>query len=154
MAQKNIQNNGTKRESMVFYRSFFEAIHDLPTDEKVVCYDTILNYGLNGIQPDLESASITEKMTFLFVKDQIDANNRRYENGKKGGAPKGNTNASKFVPPTLEEVAEYIKENDYTVDAEEFHAYYESNGWMHEDGSKVVNWKALIDYHHSENTKQ
>lgn len=36
-------------------------------------------------------------MAFNFIKPQIDRNNRRYENGKKGGAPKGNTNAGKPV---------------------------------------------------------
>ena len=35
----------------------------------------------------------------------------------------------KFVKPTLEEVADYIRENGFTFDAVHFWNFYESNGW-------------------------
>ena len=35
----------------------------------------------------------------------------------------------KFVKPTLEEVAAYMREKGYSVDAEEFWNFYESKGW-------------------------
>lgn len=55
------------------------------------------------------------------------------------------TNVSKkkqgFVKPTIDEVAAYIIEKGYHFDAERFHAYYESNGWM-VGRNKMKDWKA------------
>ena len=54
-------------------------------------------------------------------------------------------NASKkktgFVKPTIEEVASHIAVKGYHFDAERFHAYYESNGWM-VGKNKMKDWKA------------
>ena len=44
-----------------------------------------MEYGLDEKEP--ETAGI-EKAIFLLVKPQIDANNKRYQNGTKGGRPK------------------------------------------------------------------
>ena len=35
----------------------------------------------------------------------------------------------KFVKPTIDEVAAYVREKDYTFDPVAFWNYYESNGW-------------------------
>jgi hypothetical protein len=47
----------------------------------------------------------------------------------------------RFAPPTQEEVAEFIKEKNYHFTAEEFIAYYGSQGWLKANGRKVTNWK-------------
>jgi len=54
--------------------------------------------------------------------------------------PKNKTKKS-FVPPTIEEVRDYVKENDFIFDADEFFAYYASQGWRKANGQKVVSWK-------------
>lgn len=46
-----------------------------------------------------------------------------------------------FQKPTIEEVNAYIIEKGYHFDAERFHAYYESNGWM-VGRNKMKDWKA------------
>lgn len=46
-----------------------------------------------------------------------------------------------FVPPTIEEVAEYIKEKGYHFSAESFWCFYESKGWM-VGKNKMKIWKA------------
>ena len=80
------------RDSIVFYRSFYEAVKELPPEEQAVVYNAICSYALDGVEPELSGVA---KAVFLLVKPQIDANNARYENSVKGGAPKGNTNAKK-----------------------------------------------------------
>lgn len=47
----------------------------------------------------------------------------------------------KFVPPTIEDVAAYIKEKGYHFSAEAFVAFYESKGWM-VGKNKMQKWKA------------
>ena len=73
-------------ESMVFYRSFYEAMRELPQDVEIEVFHAVCEYGLNGNE-DIELSPIA-KCVFTLIKPQIDANNRRKEigreNGKKG----------------------------------------------------------------------
>lgn len=50
---------------------------------------------------------------------------------------------SSFIPPTVEQVREYICEKGYSVDAERFVDYYTSNGWM-VGKNKMKDWKAAV----------
>ena len=68
------------------------------------------------------------------------------EESLKSKAPKGGVvagSASRFRPPTLEEVKSYLLEKGIEIDAERFVAYYESNGWM-VGRNKMKNWKSAI----------
>ena len=49
----------------------------------------------------------------------------------------------KFVKPKIDEVKEYIKEKGWSVDAERWYAYYESNGWK-VGRNAMKDWKAAI----------
>lgn len=85
------------RDSFVFYRSFMEALGELDIQTKAVCYEAIMQYALNGIEIELSGVP---KAIFLLIKPQIDANNQRFENGRKGGRPKKekpNENQSKTI---------------------------------------------------------
>lgn len=70
-----------KRDSFVFYRSFFEAIEKLKKNDKLTIYSHICRYALDGDAEELEGAP---GALFDLIKPQIDANFRRFENGKKG----------------------------------------------------------------------
>ena len=79
-----------ERESFVFYRSFYEGIKELPRDIQGEVLTAIMEYGLNGATTENQKP-ITKAM-FALIKPQLDANNQRFENGKKGGRPKANCN--------------------------------------------------------------
>lgn len=49
-----------------------------------------------------------------------------------------------FIKPTLEEINNYILENNYIIVGEEFYDYYESNGWL-VGKNKMKNWKATVN---------
>lgn len=72
------------RDSLVFYRSFAEAAKYLPDEERLQFFDSLVAYALDGVEPELVGSAAG---MFLLVRPQIDANNRKYENGKKGGRP-------------------------------------------------------------------
>lgn len=55
---------------------------------------------------------------------------------KRGGT-------KKFVPPTLQEVDDYVCLKNYQIDPERFISYYESNGWM-VGRNKMKDWKAAV----------
>lgn len=74
---------GMKREGFVFYRSFYDAICQLKRPgERWAAVDAIIRYALDGESENLAGPA---GMALAFAKPQIDANNKRYENGKKGG---------------------------------------------------------------------
>ena len=79
-----------ERESFVFYRSFYEGIKELPRDIQGEVLTAIMEYGLNGVTTENQK-QITKAM-FALIKPQLDANNQRFENGKRGGRPKADCN--------------------------------------------------------------
>lgn len=70
------------RDAYVMYRSFWEAIKDLPDKEIAEIMKAISEYALNDVEPNVDGVIST---IFKLVRPQIDANNRKYENGRKGG---------------------------------------------------------------------
>ena len=77
-----LKTNIMERESMVFYRSFLDTI--LKIDNPEVGYElfvAVTSYSLYGIEPKLTGMS---DAFWTLIKPQLDANLRKYENGKKG----------------------------------------------------------------------
>lgn len=50
---------------------------------------------------------------------------------------------NRFIPPTVNEVAEYIAEKGYHIDPEMFIDHYTANGWMC-GRTKMKDWKATV----------
>lgn len=108
------------RDSVLFYRSFYEAVKNLPAEDFKKSVQAILDYGLNGEEPKTEGI---EKTVFLLTKPQIDANNRRYENGKRGGKAKPNQDVTENIPSDNQneiktEPKEKVKVKDNVKDKE------------------------------------
>lgn len=71
-----------KRDSFIFYRSFAEAMTGLDDKTAGQFIKAVARYALDGETP--KASGIIQTMLAL-VRPQIDANNRKYENGCKGG---------------------------------------------------------------------
>jgi uncharacterized phage protein (TIGR02220 family) len=84
-----------ERDSFVFYRSFYEAFCDLDDENALACFHAIAKYALDGEEP--EGKNIVTAI-FKTIKPIIDKNNKRYENGKKGGRPKNEAPESPEIP--------------------------------------------------------
>ena len=87
--------------SFVFYESFYNAVNMIDDiNIKVQAYDLIVQYGLYGKKVNTNEPIL--KVVFEMIKPLIESTDKRYitsvENGKKGGAPKGNKNAVKKQP--------------------------------------------------------
>lgn len=78
-------------DGVVFYPSYYEAIKDLPDQERLGVYDAIMRYGLYG---ELVEMSSIVKTVFTLVKPNVDSSQNRYRaaksNGSKGGRPRKN----------------------------------------------------------------
>jgi hypothetical protein len=93
-----------EKDSFVFYRSFSEAIDDLPEDEQLKVYRAIKEYALNEREIELTGMA---RSFFKLIKPQLAANNRRYKHGKTGGRPRAeqhptdNQNVTKTEPMVI-----------------------------------------------------
>lgn len=72
-----------RRESMIFYASWWESIKELPVVVRNEVLNTVVEYGIEGVMTS-EQGQMT-KAIMALIKPQIDANNQKYENGCKGG---------------------------------------------------------------------
>ena len=57
------------RDSVLFYRSFYDAMKNIPPEERLKVYDSIMEYGMYDHKPDLDGVALA---IFLLAKPQID----------------------------------------------------------------------------------
>ena len=84
------------RDSCVFYASWLDAIEAMPDNVRGEALMAILVYALRGETTEKQGAMT--KVIMAMVKPQIEANNKRYENGCKGGRPKVEKNQNETKP--------------------------------------------------------
>lgn len=70
---------------MIFYRSFYESIKELPDENRLRIYESLFEYAMNDQEPDLSGIDMA---LFKAISPQIQANNKKFEAGAKGGRPK------------------------------------------------------------------
>jgi len=157
------------RDSIIFYRSFYEAIKELPEKNQIEVLTAIFELGFNFNIIELSGLS---KTIFTLIKPQIEANNNKYINGLKGAkygkmggrgnkkkpqenpkkTPNVNENENdnenvnekrnKFIPPKLDEIIKYFIDNGYTKEsAIKAFNYYDIANWYDSKGKKVKIWK-------------
>ncbi|MFR1500024.1 MAG: DUF6291 domain-containing protein [Monoglobus pectinilyticus] len=89
-------NRGITRDGMVFYRSFYEAVKELPPDEFKRCVTALLDYGLDGTEPKTE-----KERQYIMAKPQIDKNKDTQTikaGGRKSNQPKPKRNQTITKP--------------------------------------------------------
>ena len=69
-----------KRDSMIIYRSFFEAIIELPKENQAEVWSAVYELGLNGERVELKGIS---KTIFTLIVPQLEANYKKFLNGIK-----------------------------------------------------------------------
>ena len=74
------------RNSFIFYRSFHEAAVLLKPKDRSEFLFAICDYALDGVRRKLPP---TAEALFLLVEPILQSNQRKYENGRKGGRPRG-----------------------------------------------------------------
>lgn len=82
-----------QRDYFPFLRSFKDAINSLPDPDKLIVYEAITDYAFFQIEPNIESPMA--KLCWVLIKPILEKQWNKVNAGSKGGAPIGNTNASK-----------------------------------------------------------
>ena len=72
------KNKPVKRDSFIFYKSFYEAIKELPESEQNLVLNSIMEYHFLGKE---KSLSGIPSAIWQLIRPQLDSNNRKYING-------------------------------------------------------------------------
>ena len=98
------------RDAFVCYRSFYEAIDKLPVESQLCAYKKLMEYAINW--QDVQCDDVLVDMIFWLMKPNIDSNNDKYTNGKKGGRPKKK-------PEVIDKKNHRLKKTESNVDDNE-----------------------------------
>ena len=159
------------RTYCVFYRSFYEALNELPEKNQLEVYRAIFELSLNENRIELTGLS---KTIFTLIEPQIIANIQRFKNGSKAKSKqngseteakskqklseieanknknknenkKDNKNENKkknTAPPTLDEVKQWFIEQGSTAEqGAKAWQYYTDGNWHDAKGQPVKNWR-------------
>lgn len=88
-----------------------------------------------------EANSKCLRKCFVSVIDKEEEEEEEKEKEKEKRKRKA---ASRFSPPSVDEIRAYCAERGNSVDPERFFDYYESNGWMIGGKSKMKDWRAAL----------
>ena len=79
------------RDSMIIYRSFYEAIKGLPKEDQGEVWNAVYSYALDFKELELHGMA---KVVFTLIKPQLDANISKFKNGKKKKQKRSKTEAN------------------------------------------------------------
>lgn len=98
------------RQWFIFYYSFYEAISELPDENKLELYEAISQYSFTFTEPT--NLSWISKAMRKLIKPQLDANNKRYFNWKKQKWSKTEANEKQMKSKHETKEKEKDKEKD------------------------------------------
>lgn len=159
------------RPGVMVYFEVLDALAVLEDADKGRLFEGILRYGRDGEVPDFTGPLMA---VWALIKHRLDRDSQRYADrcekaraavnkrwgntdeyerirniptgtgtgtGTRGS---GGEKAEKFIPPTVEEAAAYIRELGSTIDPQRFVDYYASRGWMLKGNIHTKDWRAEV----------
>lgn len=154
-----------ERKGFLFYRSFYEAIKEMPEGDRLPMIERIIYYALDGVEPNMEELGALGRAIWKAIEPSISSDRQNFINGCGGGAPRGNQNARKypkeeaeptasptpikslnggFTPPTIEEIMAKVRQSHYNYitryKVEKFIEYYNARGWQLDNGNVMRDW--------------
>lgn len=101
----------------------------------------------NGIHPDYDLFQYSEELAESSEEtpDNTEEYPKNPEESTQSKVKQRKAKKSKvFVPPTLQQIADYCQERKNSVDPQRFFDYFDTSGWVDSEGKSVQNWKQKI----------
>ena len=70
-----------ERETSIFYKNHYETILRLPPEKQLIIFKAVFDYAFYGKITEFKEEDFACGIIFDLIKPQIDANNRKYQNG-------------------------------------------------------------------------
>ena len=156
------KKQGSLDENGYFYSTIdnIEENTSLSSYEQKKCLDNLSKRGivsvvLKGIPAKRHIKINTLQVINLFANnlessfqkikkldyENFDTNNNNINSNKNNNKE---IHKERFVKPTLEEIEEYCKQRNSSVDPKVFFEYFETGNWVDSKGNKVKNWKQKV----------
>lgn len=105
----------------------------------------------NNIVLNIDKETIGEKIVYM---DSVGFAPTTPETQPQKSTPKKRkSTSSKFVPPSLDEIAAYCRERGNNVDAQRFYDYYAAVNWRR-GNTRITDWQAQIRIWEGDNQNQ
>jgi hypothetical protein len=149
---------------LIIYLEIEHMLNFLSQSEKGDFLDLMIAYAKNQEDPVIENKNVLNVFNFIrgrldtqFEKARVKAEVAR-RNGVGGGRPADKKKPKKtqpkpkktqlviskgFTPPSLQDIQNYCKERNNSVNAEKWLNFYQSNGWKVGKNS-MKDWKAAV----------
>lgn len=108
-----------RKNGFVFYESWYDGAKELTPKHRGIYLEAIIKFGLYGEETELKGI---EKALFSAIKPTIKLNKKQKDNGRKGGANQGNSNARKTTqiqPKNNPNSAIYLDDKDKDIDKDD-----------------------------------
>lgn len=139
------------RDTTIIYRSFYEAIKTLSKEDQANVWEAVFEYSLNMKEIELQGVANT---IFLLMKPNLEANIKRYNNGKKA---KHKQKVSKTEARGKQEVSkdeankdkdkdkdkDIIKDKGAIIENEKFKLFWESYPKKKSKGDAEKAWNKI-----------
>lgn len=103
----------TEKTSFIFYPSFKESLMCLDDKERLIMYDALTEYGLNGTEPTFENKAL--QFGWIQIKLDIDAAKAKYDKKKLAGSAGGKAKAEKINSKPLDVKIEELHQPEEKV---------------------------------------
>ena len=135
-----------------FLQDLEESGQIKPQKTNVITLISICNYDeYQNTEPQNEPQTSHRQTT---DEPQTDPNkNDKNVNNENNDKKRSEGKTSRFTPPTLQEIKDYIKTKGYSVNAEVFFEYYNNNGWV-VGNKKMKSWESTITIWEKREEKQ
>lgn len=118
-----------------------QEIEEQEVEKQEVDFLPLENHPLNKNTKEVNKDNKEKKILNNINKEVICEKKEKCKKCTK--APKVESKAARFIPPTVEEVRAYCEERQNNVDPQKFVDFYEAKGWLI-GKSKMKNWKAAV----------
>lgn len=142
-AAENLGSEGASAKRMRDYRERQKILKcnekTIIKKEKASLCDTSVTQPLRNRYVETE----TDKETDIETDIETDRQEKHFESKCQSKSQADSLSENKSIP-TLEEVAEYVKNNNIKIDPVKFYAKNNARGWMTKEGKPVKRWKTLL----------
>lgn len=159
------------KNGFFFYENFKTTADSLPDNLRLKFYDALTNYAINGVEPEdnilkalitafkpsinkIETRGGNNNPTGQNQYSEVKSGQKEVKSGQSGQSfnkqetgnnkIKRNKKEKVFIPPTIDEVREYVAEKKLSVSPQAFIDYFEAGNWIDSKGKPVLNWKQKI----------
>ena len=116
---------------------YFEAI------KRYKSVDVFEEYLLSDVAKNINVNIIPINVSINWINADINSQKKRKESKVEEKEKKERKIASRFSPPSLDELKKFIVGKGYSVDAEAFIAFYQSKNWF-VGKNKMIDWRAAV----------